>query len=78
MKRRYVIGAVLLALLVAAALYLYGGGQTPSGQPPLRNVTAQNVVEIKDEFNAAKGEVRVLLLLSPTSARVNRFETLPE
>ena len=66
MKRRYVVGAILLALLVAAALYLYGGGQTPSGQPPLRNLTAENVVGIKNEFNAAKDEVRVLLLLSPT------------
>jgi hypothetical protein len=66
MKRRYIIGAFLLALLVAAALYVYGGGQAPSGQPPLRNVTAENVVEIKNEFNAAKSEVRVLLLLSPT------------
>jgi hypothetical protein len=66
MKRRHVVGAVLLALLVAAALYLYSGGQTPSGQAPLRNVTAGNVVEIKNEFNAAKDEVRVLLLLSPT------------
>lgn len=66
MKRRYVVGAILLASLVAAALYLYGGGQTPSGQPPLRNLTAANVVDIKNEFNAAKDQVRVLLLLSPT------------
>ena len=66
MKRRYVVGAILLASLVAAALYLYGGGQTPSGQPPLRNLTAENVVDIKNEFNAAKDEIRVLLLLSPT------------
>ena len=66
MKRRYAVGAVLLALLAAAALYLYGGGQTPNGQPPLRHLTAENVVDIKNEFNAAKDEVRVLLLLSPT------------
>ena len=66
MKRRYAIGAVLLALLVAAALYLYGGGQAPPGQPPLRNIAAEDVVDIKNEFNAAKDEVRVLLLLSPT------------
>jgi len=66
MKRRYIFGVVLVALLAAAALYLYGGGQTPSGQPPLEKVTAQNVSEIKNEFNAAKDEVRVLVLLSPT------------
>ena len=64
MKRKYIVGAVLVGLLIAAVLYLYG--QTPAGQPPLRNVTAQSVGEIKNEFNAAKDEPRVLLLLSPT------------
>ena len=66
MKRRYIIGALPAALLLAAVLYLYGGGQAPSGQPPLRNVTAQSAGEIRNEFNAAKDEPRVLLLLSPT------------
>ena len=66
MKPKYIVGAVLAALLLAAGIYLYGGGETPSGQPPLRSLAAQNVAEIKNEFNAAKGEVRLLLLLSPT------------
>ena len=66
MKRRYIVGAVPIALLIGAVLYLYEGGQPPSGQPPLQNLTAQNGVELKNEFNAAKGEARVLLLLSPT------------
>ena len=66
MKRKYIVGAVLVGLLIVAVLYLYGGGQAPAGQPPLRNVTAQTVGEIKNEFNAARDEPRVLLLLSPT------------
>jgi hypothetical protein len=66
MKARSVVGAVLTALLIAAAMYLYGGSQTPAGQPPLRNVTAENVADIRNEFNAANGDVRVLLLMSPT------------
>jgi hypothetical protein len=66
MKGRYIVSAVLAALLIAAAPYVYGGGQTPAGQAPLRSVTAENVAEIRDEFNAASGDVRVLLLLSPT------------
>ena len=65
MRGRYIVGAVLAAILIAV-LYLYGGSQTPSGQAPLQNVTAQNVAEIKNEFNAAQGDVRALLLLSPT------------
>jgi hypothetical protein len=66
MKRKYFIGAILVALLLAAVLYLYGGGQAPSGQPPLRNLTAQSAGEIRNEFNTAKDVPRVLLLLSPT------------
>ena len=67
MKAWHIVGAaVAAALLIAAGLYLYGGSQTPSGQATLQNVTAQNVAEIKNDFNAAKGDVRVLLLLSPT------------
>ena len=66
MKRAYIVGAIPVALLAAAVLYLYGGGQTPAGQPPLKNLSARSVGEIKNEFNAATDDVRVLLLLSPT------------
>ena len=66
MKRAYIVGAVVVALLAAAVLYLYGGGETPAGQPPMKNLSTQTVGEIKNEFNAAKDDVRVLLLLSPT------------
>jgi hypothetical protein len=66
MKRRYIVGTILVALLAAAGLYLYHGGQTPAGQPPLYNLSTQNVGEVKNHFNAAKDDVRVLLLLSPT------------
>ena len=66
MKRAYIAGAIPVALLGAAVLYLYGGGRTPAGQPPLQNLGAQNAAEIKNGFNAAKDDVRVLLLLSPT------------
>jgi len=66
MKSKYITGAVLAAVIVAAGTYFYGGSQAPAGQPPLRDITAGGVAEIKNQFNAAKGEVRVLLLLSPT------------
>jgi hypothetical protein len=66
MKRKYIINGAVGAVLLAALLYFYGGSQTPSGQPPLRDLTADNLSELKQEFNAAKDETRVLLLLSPT------------
>jgi len=66
MKRAYIVGAILVALLAAAGLYVYGGGQTPAGQPPLQNLSTRSVGEIKNHFNAANDDVRVLLLLSPT------------
>ena len=66
MKRAYIVGAIPVALLAAAVLYLYSRGQTPAGQPPMKNLSAQSIGEIKNEFNAAKDDVRVLLLLSPT------------
>jgi hypothetical protein len=66
MKRGYIVGTILVGLLATASLYLYHGGQTPAGQPPLHNLSTQSVGEIKNEFNAAKDDVRVLLLLSPT------------
>ena len=66
MKRKYVLGALAVVLLLAGFFYFSGGGQVPTGQPPLKNLTAQNVSDVKNEFNRAKGDVRVLLLLSPT------------
>lgn len=66
MKSKYILGAVAAVLLLAALVYFYGGGQAPSGQQPLENLTAQNIADVKTQFNAAKGEIRVLLFLSPT------------
>jgi len=66
MKRKYIISMGVALLILGALIYLYGGSQAPLGQPPLRSLTAQNVGEIKSEFNTAKNEVRVLVLLSPT------------
>jgi hypothetical protein len=66
MKRKFIPGTLLTVIFVAALFYFYGGGQAPSGQPPLESVTAQNVADIKTQFNLAKDDVRVLLLLSPT------------
>jgi len=66
MKSKSVLGVLLGLVLVAALVYFYGGSQAPPGQPPLESVTSQNIADVKNQFNSAKDEVRVLLLLSPT------------
>ncbi len=66
MKKKYGAGAFVAVMFVAALVYVYGGTQVPPGQPPLERLTMQNVVDVKNGFNAAKDDVRVLLLLSPT------------
>ena len=66
MKRRS-FGLGLAALVIFAGLfYLYGGHQTPSGQPPLADLNAANLSQLKDEFNASHSDIRLLVLLSPT------------
>ena len=66
MKRKYIVAAILTVLALGGLLYFYGGHQTPPGQPSLLNLTARNMTEIENAFNAAKDSVRVLALLSPT------------
>jgi hypothetical protein len=66
MKSKFIVGAVLGVILVGLLVYFYGGSEVPFGQPLLENVTAQNVGEIKTQFNLAKDDSRILLLLSPT------------
>ncbi len=66
MKSRSV-GLAIAALAIFAGLsYLYGGHETPTGQAPLADLNAANLVELKNEFNGSQASVRMLVLLSPT------------
>ena len=60
-----VAAAVLLAVLAFAWLRL-APRHVPSGQPPLSTLDERSLPAFRDAFNASKGEVRVLALLSPT------------
>ena len=65
--KRQSVGLGLAALVVFAGLfYLYGGHQTPNGQPPLADLNAANLSELKNAFNTSHANVRILVLLSPT------------
>lgn len=65
MRRRLIILAILVVIFLAG-VYFYGGSQAPAGQPALVSLNSANLEGIKDQFNAANHDVRVLLLLSPT------------
>jgi hypothetical protein len=60
-----VLAAVAIVALLAVAWHFYGG-KSPAGQDPLVSVTSNNFEELRSAFNAASGQVRVVLLLSPT------------
>jgi hypothetical protein len=66
--RRAAIGitAVLLLVLAIAAYEMLGPRTTPAGQPPLLELSAKNLSQFRDRFNASAGDRRVLALLSPT------------
>ncbi len=52
--------------LAGALFYFYGGHQTPDGQLPLAELNSGNFASLGEAFNAAEGEVRVILMFSPT------------
>ncbi|HET8549261.1 MAG TPA: hypothetical protein VFL57_14705 [Bryobacteraceae bacterium] len=66
MTARRTVLVLLAAALAGIAWYLYGGGQTPAGQPPLVRLTAANFHELRLAFDAASGAPRVIVMLSPT------------
>jgi len=66
MNRKRTLIAIAALLAIGVAFYFYGGHQAPVGQPPLASLTPETLSDIKNAFNAAKSEVRVLVLLSPT------------
>ena len=66
MRRKIVIGAPLVLVLVGLLYHLYGGSEAPAGQPRLVSVTADNFPALKSAFNHDQDSVRVVVLLSPT------------
>ena len=63
-KYAFWLVGVVAALLIVWYLWLSKG--TPPGQPPLTLLTRNNLDQFKHDFNSADGELRLVLLLSPT------------
>ena len=61
----FVLTVVIIGVGVLAWLTL-GTHYTPTGQPPLSTVDAASLSTLKEEFNRASAESRLIVLLSPT------------
>jgi hypothetical protein len=65
-NRLAILAAPLVVGLLGLGRYLYRGERVPSGQPALVTLSAANFDLLRSSFNAASGDVRIVLLLSPT------------
>lgn len=65
-RRKLALIAVIVALLLAAVWYQFGGHRTAAGQPPLAELTAGSLEAFRADFNAAADQPRMIVLLSPT------------
>jgi hypothetical protein len=63
---RIILGVAVLLLLGVAGWYQFAGQRVPAGQVPMTALSAASLEPLKDEFNRASDQIRVLLLLSPT------------
>ena len=61
----FVVAGVVAAAAVLAWIQ-FAPRRVPEGQAALSRVEADSLPAIRNAFNAAEGEVRILALLSPT------------
>lgn len=66
MKRGFLITGVVSVLAVLWFFFGYGAHDAPQGQPPLVHLNPERLDALRQHFNAASSETRVLVLLSPT------------
>jgi hypothetical protein len=64
-RRSFLLIAIALAIL-ATFWIKRQGPRTPAGQPALVELEHSGIDELKQAFNAAAGQTRVLVMLSPT------------
>jgi hypothetical protein len=66
LARTLVLWTSIAILFAGGPLYLYGGGRVPTGQRDMVRLDSANFPAFRQEFNAASGETRVVVMLSPT------------
>jgi len=62
----YGLVAVVSAVVLFVAYYLYLGSTVPTGQQPLVRLDNSNIESLKKSFNDSADSVRVMVMLSPT------------
>ena len=61
------IAIAVVGLLLAGAGYRYlGTHHVPAGQPALVTLDAGSIDAVRQDFNRAANETRIIVLLSPT------------
>ena len=66
MKLAHILTAGAISILALRLFYLNRAGQAPASQPPIRNLTPENITQLPRLFNASMQDARVVMLLSPT------------
>ena len=64
-RGRIVVAIVAISLAVLGQRQ-FGTHYTPDGQPALLHLSTVSVETLRSDFNRAVGDVRVIVLLSPT------------
>jgi hypothetical protein len=65
-KLRGTLLVLLIILGSAAAWWRYSPRTVPAGQPPLVTLDTASLSTLRDDFNRAGDDVRIIVLLSPT------------
>lgn len=66
MKKNLIVFGVVAVAVLFVAVYLWGPGTMPPGQPPLVTLSTANIGQFETVFDADVAAPRLVLLLSPT------------
>jgi hypothetical protein len=65
-RRGWLVLAIAVALAAAFGRQQFATHNTPGGQPALVELAPHSVETLRADFNKATGDVRLIVLLSPT------------